>query len=288
MSFITMAEMGSSGGLCSQLQIYAGLKAVAKANNKTIVFSESMLQHGVGIRVFELLDIPYEIKPQEFFTDFHNKHINFHTTTYDETLFSLDSNTNYNLVGRFDLYTYWYDAIGKEVAQWRYQPYLQKQAEERMSEIKAVFGNNNPLVSIHMRRGDYLLPQYSFCNLDHEYYEAALIDHFLPIENYNFVVFSNDIAYAKEMLDGDNIFFIEPIGGEKICTDSEKEDLALLSLCDHHITANSSYSWWGAYLSKSEDKKVICPTNWLKAYHQSSWINGNYYPPTWINIDNKN
>ena len=288
MSYITMAEMGSSGGLCSQLQIYAGLKAVAEANNKTILFSEEMIKHGVGIRVFELLDIPYEIVPQEFFRDFHNKHINFHTTTYDETLFNLDPAINYNLVGRFDLYTYWYDAIGTEVAQWKYQPYLQQQAEMRMAEIKAKFGNDNPVVSVHVRRGDYLLPQYSFCNLDSDYYEKALIDHFLPIEDYNFVVFSNDIAYTREMLEGDNIFFVEPVGGEKICTDSEKEDLALLSLCDHHITANSSYSWWGAYLSKSNNKKIICPTNWLKAYHQSSWINGNYYPPTWINIDNEN
>lgn len=290
MSYITLAEMGSAGGLCSQLQIYASLVAVARANNKTIVFSEDMIKHGVGIRVFELLDIPCEIKPNEFFqqSKFYNKQINFHTTTYDETLFNLDPNYNYNLIGRFDLYTYWYDAIGTEVAEWKYQPSLQRQAEERMQAIRVGFGNDKPTVSIHMRRGDYLLPQYSFCHLDSDYYEQALVDHFLPIEDYNFVVFSNDIAYAREMLSGDNIFFVEPVGGEKICTDSEKEDLALMSLCDHHITANSSYSWWGAYLSKNKDKKIICPTNWLKAYHQSSWINGNYYPPTWINIDNKN
>jgi hypothetical protein len=88
------------------------------------------------------------------------------------------------------------------------------------------------------------------------------------------------------MLIGDNIWFVDPLGGEKVCSDSEKEDLALMSLCDHHITANSSYSWWGAYLSKNKDKKIICPTNWLKHYHSSSWMNGRYYPPTWINIDN--
>lgn len=279
--------MGSSGGLCSQLQIYSGLLAVAKANNKKIIFAEEMIKHGVGIRVFDLLDLPYEIKPLEFFNNFQNKHINFHTTRYDETLFNLDSNTNYNLVGRFDLYTYWYDAIGDEIAQWNYQPSLQSQAESRMSEVKKHFGNNNPIVSIHIRRGDYLLPQYSFCELDADYYSKAIINHFLPIEDYNFLVFSNDISYAKELFEGGNIHFVEPIGGEKICSDSEKEDLVLMSLCDHHIIANSSYSWWGAYLSKNPNKKVICPTNFLKSTHQSSWINGNYYPPTWININNE-
>ena len=287
MSYITLAEMGTSGGLCSQLQIYSGLLSVAKANNKTIVFSEEMVKHGVGIRVFELLDLKYEVKPLSFFQNFQTKHINFHTTTYDETLFSLDPNVNYNLVGRFDLYTYWYDSIGKEIASWKYQPHLQTQAEQRMGEIKAKFGNNNPVVSIHIRRGDYLLPQYSFCELDADYYTQAIVDNFLPIEDYNFLVFSNDISYAKELFEGDNIYFIDPIGGEKICSDSEKEDLALMSLCDHHITANSSYSWWGAYLCKNPNKKIICPTNWLKSSHQSSWINGNYYPPTWININNE-
>jgi len=288
MSYITLAEMGSSGGLCSQLQIYSSLLSVAKANNKTIVFSKEMLAHGVGIRVFDLLDIPYELKPIEFFNDFQNKHINFHTTAYDETLFSLNPEVNYNLVGRFDLYTYWYNAIGNKVAQWNYQQILQDQADKRMSEIKTKFGNDKPVVSIHIRRGDYLLPHHSFCELDTDYYTQAIVDHFLPVEDYNFLVFSNDISYAKALFEGDNIYFVDPIGGEKICTDSEKEDLALMSLCDHHITANSSYSWWGAYLCKNLNKKIICPTNWLKSNHQSSWINGSYYPPTWININNSN
>jgi hypothetical protein len=300
MSYITLADMGSSGGLCSQLQIYAALKAVAKANNKKIVFSQKMMDGGIirrqyinediktPIRVFELLDIEYEIVPDELFANFQDKHINFHTTTYDKTLFSLDPSTNYNLVGRFDLYTYWYNDIGDEVGAWTYKQQLQEQADIRMKGIKEFFGNNKPTVSLHVRRGDYLLPGFSFCELDTDYYERAIIENFLPIEDYNFVVFSNDIEYVKDMIGGDNIWFVEPVGGEKVCTDSEKEDLALLSLCDHHITANSSYSWWGAYLSKNKDKKVICPTNWLKANHQSSWINGNYYPPTWINIDNAN
>jgi hypothetical protein len=300
MSYITLSKMGESGGLCSQLQIYASMLAVAKANKKQIVFSEDMINGNEStyitgepivtkIRIFELLDIPYIIKPKEFFNSFIDKHINFHTTRYDETLFNLDNNTNYNLVGRFDLYTYWYNDIKDIVDKWDFNPNLKNQAISRMDNIKSTFGNNKPTVSIHIRRGDYLLPNHHFCRLDDgEYYEKAIIQEFLPIEDYNFVVFSNDISYAKEMLSGDNIYFVEPIGGEKVCTDSEKEDLVLMSLCDHHIISNSSYSWWAAYLCKNPNKKIICPTNYLMSYHQSSWINGNYYPPTWINIDNKN
>ena len=286
-NYLTLSDMGSSGGLCSQLQIYAGMLAVAKANNMEIVFSENMIKNiGVGIRIFDLLDLEPNVKPDLFFQDFKSKHINFHTTRYDETLFPIQPSGNYNLVGRFDLDTYWYNSIGDEVSKWEFKSELQTSAESRIAEIKSQLGDK-PTVSIHVRRGDYLLPQYSFCNLDSDYYIKAIVDNFMPIEDYNFIVFSNDIDYVKEVFVGDNIWFVDPIGGEKICTDSEKEDLALLSLCDHHIIANSSYSWWGAYLSKNPTKKVICPTNYLKPTHPSSWINGNYYPPTWINIDNK-
>ena len=293
-----MRGLGQSGGLCSQLQTYASLLAVARANNKKIVFTESDItgklttyhtgeKYQTKVRVFELLDIDYEVVPDSFLSNFRDKHINFHTTIYDETLFSLDENINYNLVGRFDLYTYWYNDVGQEVANWKYKPALQQQAEERMSEIKKKFGNENPTVSIHVRRGDYLLPNHHFAILDNGYYEPAILQNFWHPSEYNFVVFSNDVEYIKEMFTpDDNIWFVDPQGSDKVCSDSEKEDLALMSLCDHHIIANSSYSWWGAFLCKNPNKKIICPTNWLRSYHQSSWINGRYFPPTWVNIDN--
>lgn len=298
MSYITLSGLGQSGGLCSQLQTYASLCAVAKANKKQIVFSEDMIvgkevdyyngeKYQTRIRVFDLLDIDYTVVPKEFFNDFVRKPINFHTTTYDETLFNLDPDKNYNLDGRFDLYTYWYNDIGREVAAWKLKPYLEQQAEERYSEIKATLGDK-PTVSIHLRRGDYLLPMHHFADLsDGEYYEKAIVQQFLPTDDYNFIVFSNDIEYAKQLFSGDNIWFVDPKGGEKVCSDSEKEDFALMTRCDHHIIANSSYSWWAAYLCKNENKRVVCPTNHLKKTHSASWINGRYFPPNWINIDNK-
>ena len=75
-NYLTLSDMGSSGGLCSQLQIYASMLAVAKANNMEIAFSENMIKnHGVGIRIFDLLNLNYSLKPEEFFTDFKSKYI---------------------------------------------------------------------------------------------------------------------------------------------------------------------------------------------------------------------
>ena len=119
-----------------------------------------------------------------------------------------------------------------------------------------------------------------------DYYLKAITENFTPIKDYIFLVFSNDIEYAKNMLEGDNIWFVEPEGIDSYSyTSSEKDDLALLSLCDNNIITNSTYSWWGAYLSKNKNKKIICPTNWLAG---PSFMNGNHFPPNWINIDNKN
>ena len=289
MSYITFSSLGSSGGMCSQLQSYASSLAVVKANNKQLVFSKSMFNEGCGIKIFDLLEIEPILKPDSFFENFQNKLINFHTTKYDETLFNLNSDINYNLSGRFDLYTYWYNDIGNEVKSWLFNKKSQDKATQIYKNIKENLGNK-PTVSIHIRKGDYTLPQNKPLDiLDSDYYLNAITKHFQPIKDYNFIVFSNDIEYAKAMLEGDNIWFVEPKGiDSRSYTSSEKDDLALLSLCDHHIIANSSYSWWGAFLSKNKNKKVICPTNWLISNHESAWINGNYFPKEWINIDNKN
>jgi len=285
MSYITFSSLGESGGMCSQLQSYASLLAVAKANNKEIVFSKSMFSKGCSIKIFDLLKIYPNIKPDSFFKDFKLKPINFHTTSYDETLFNLDE-SNYDLTGRFDLYTYWYNDIKEKIDTWEFQTDIIHNAHLRLKTIKEKIGDK-PIVSIHIRRGDYTLPQNQPLNIiDDEYYVKSLTQNFLPINDYNFLIFSNDIEYAKTQLEGDNVYFVEPKGIDSYSyTSSEKDDLALLSLCDHHIITNSTYSWWGAYLSKSPNKKIICPTNWLKG---SSFMNGNHFPSSWINIDNKN
>jgi Glycosyl transferase family 11 len=71
------------------------------------------------------------------------------------------------------------------------------------------------------------------------------------------------------------VTFASKIGGSPI------HDLYLMSLCKHNITANSSFSWWGAWLNASPDKIVITPERW---YHRNDWSTGDLIPPEWIGM----
>ena len=280
--------------MCSQLQSYASLLAVAKANNKEIVFSKSMFDKGCNIKIFDLLKIYPNIRPDSFFKDFKPKEIDFNFTSYDKSLFNLD-NSNYDIGGRFDLYTYWYNDIKEKINTWEFQTDIIHNASLRLKSIKEKLGNK-PTVSIHIRKGDYTLPRnLPLQVVNEDYYIKSISQEFSIVGDYNFIIFSNDIEYVKNLdflkiLNNkySNVWFVEPKDLDSYSyTSSEKDDLALLSLCDNHIIANSSYSWWGAYLSKNPNKKVICPTSWLDPrFNVAEWINGKYFPSNWINIDN--
>jgi hypothetical protein len=113
---------------------------------------------------------------------------------------------------------------------------------------------NNSL-SVHVRRGDYLgLQHYHPCP-SMEYYQQVLS----LIEADNILVFSDDIEWCKKNFK--NVIFVE---GQK-----DYEDLYLMSLCKHHIIANSSFSWWGAYLSR--DENVIAPKLWFGYGGPQNW-----------------
>lgn len=106
-------------------------------------------------------------------------------------------------------------------------------------------------VSLHVRRGDYLQLQTYHRVLDLGYYKNA-INFF---KGYKFLIFSDDIEWCKTQFEGDEFLFVE--GTDDI------QDLYLMSQCKHHIIANSTFSWWGAYLNKSKSKVVVYPNKWF-------------------------
>ena len=293
MKYITHKTLGGIGNLGSQIQQYASLYSVAKATGRTIVFPESSLDYGVdecsgeklGFKFNKVLDIPIDIRPDDFFKDFVNV---THDTTLqcDNRLFQLaDKNpegdiVNYNLTERFDLYYYWYSTCKQDILEWPWHPTELQKAKDIYKTIPT---EGKETVAIHVRRGDYLVPKHDlYCKLDNDYYGRAIKPFIDNIKKYWFVIFSNDIEWCKEnLIKGDMVTFIEQ--------GSDYTDMVLMGLCDHHIIANSSYSWWSAFKNKNQNKIVTCPSNYIKQWHPfSQLINKNYYPPTWINIDNKN
>lgn len=117
-------------------------------------------------------------------------------------------------------------------------------------------------VSIHIRRGDYcnhiMAPIYGgICTLD--YYKCAIQFIMERVENPVFFVFSNDIQWVKDNLKGIRCTYVE---GNK--EETGIIDLKLMSKCRHHILANSSFSWWGAYLSTTGCEQFnIAPDTWM-------------------------
>lgn len=116
---------------------------------------------------------------------------------------------------------------------------------------------NSNAVSVHIRLGDYLQHPEQFGNLcTEEYYKSAIqyMRHALQVPH--FFIFSDEIDKAQKMLGKqDDITYVKYVG-------KDYQDMQLMSLCKHNIIANSSFSWWGAWLNKNDKKILIVPTKW--------------------------
>jgi len=146
-------------------------------------------------------------------------------------------------------------------------------------EIKQLFGQGIGYLSqvgIHVRRGKnpYIPsePKYNenpfhFNICDTDYYERAIA----MFPNEKFLVFSDDPEYCKERFKGDNFQIMER--GDDIT------DFNMLASCKDLIIANSSFSWWAAYLCPNETKKIVCPRQWFSDKETRTVC-----PDSWIKI----
>lgn len=117
---------------------------------------------------------------------------------------------------------------------------------------------NTDSVSVHIRRGDYLQVDEVYGGICTEaYYEKAMKKMKTEMPDCHFFIFTNDIPWVKEHMQGEDITVVE--GNDE---DAGYIDMYLMARCKHYILANSSFSWWGCYLNPSKDKKVIVPRIW--------------------------
>jgi hypothetical protein len=154
-----------------------------------------------------------------------------------------------------------------------------KPINERNSNILSIITSVNS-VSIHVRRWDYIsnnkTNQFHWtCSVD--YYLNAIKKIRAKISNPIFFIFSDDIEWAKLNITVDSeCFYIDwnnNLDGF--------EDMRLMSFCKHNIIANSSFSWWWAWLNKNIEKIVIWPQNW---FNDNSMNTEDIMPKNWIRI----
>ena len=120
--------------------------------------------------------------------------------------------------------------------------YVRQQLEEKT--------NSNNITSIHIRRGDYINKPNYHPTQNIDYYKKSIG----VIGESSFMIISDDLDWCKLHFEGDNIFFSD--------FTNDIDDLYLMMMCNNKIMSNSSFSWWGVYLSEF-DGEVIAPKNWF-------------------------
>lgn len=127
--------------------------------------------------------------------------------------------------------------------------YLNYQSFNRIQNVNSV--------GVHIRRGDYLCSTKHIC-LGMKYYQRAIKIIRSKIDNPIFFIFSDDKEFATHHFTGEDIIIVSCNNG----MDSFR-DMQLMSLCKHNIIANSTFSWWAAWLNNNPDKVVIIPDKWF-------------------------
>lgn len=138
-------------------------------------------------------------------------------------------------------------------------------------------------VGLHVRRGDYVAYEsiaayHGCCGIP--YYREAVKRMETMLDRPVFYIFSDDAGWAKEHIAG-----LHPrmVVVENTPSKPNYEDMILMSLCKHNIIANSSFSWWGAWLNRYEEKRVIAPVRWINRENINKMA-GDVCPPSWIRI----
>ena len=142
--------------------------------------------------------------------------------------------------------------------------------------------SENQSIAVHIRRGDYLNKnsQSNFAILEKDYYENAINYISAHVKNPEFYVFSEDFDWIKDNLNFEEfpVTFIDWNKGK-----DSYIDMQLMSLCKHNIIANSSFSWWSAWLNNNEEKNIIAPKRWFVDEQKNELLDC-FYPQGWMKI----
>jgi hypothetical protein len=244
---LSFNNLGNLGRLANQMFQYASLKGIAKNRNydfvippKEVFGSKDKNVKTSDVSLYDVFDIQSK-----------NKVSLTNNPVLSERIHEFDNEIFINCPDNVDLFGYFQTE--------KYFKHIENEIREDFSFNNELYNTcklfiednfGDKVISLHIRRGDYVYNQNHPLQ-DINYYEKAL--SLLP--NIPVIVFSDDSDWCKsQTIFEDDRFMIS----ENNSTDA---DLCLMTLCHYHIIANSSFSWWGAWLANS--KGVIAPRNWF-------------------------
>ncbi len=273
---ITNQEIGYNGRLGNQMFQYAVLLNLASRLNTDVVLP---LKNN-DIKPDGCFDysvnnwIPYKLDLYDCFniTAVQSNNIDIKHVykephfNYSNTINSVIDNTS--VQGYFQSDKYFTNSKEKVLSEFVFKDTIEIEANSFINDIKSNV-DGREIVGIHVRRGDAVVnPTFHLLNV--EYFVSCITKYFTDTE-YAFVFISDDIQWCKNTFDSaDNVFFTGR---------SSFVDLSIMSKCDHNIISNSSYSWWGVYLNKNKNKKIVSPSKWFKS---ESIIMKDLYCKDWI------
>ena len=287
------------GGLGNQMFQYAFGKCLATKNNTSLSLDTSFLQSKLPIKKWatqmqyelHIFDVQADLKKNLFTSNLflypiakteyliRTKLIERKFSLLTETDFGcsaefLTAGDNRYLIGNFQSEQYFKEIESQIRKDFTFKASLNTTNSQWAENIK-----NCNSVSIHIRRGDYISINRNakkFAAIPIKYYSDAVEIMAKKINQPVFFLFSDDIKWAKE-----NIQVDYPVHFVQNNTNSAGDDMRLMSYCKHHIIANSTYSWWGAWLNGNPDKIVIAPSKW---FEDSSINSKDIYPSEWIKL----
>ena len=280
------------GGLGNQMFQYAAGRSLAVANNCELKldisgFENYTLHNGYELDVFNIKagianskEVSRLVSTQSRLMRFIYKKLRLKRNTHLlENGFAFNSNF-FDVKPPIYIDGYWqsYKYFESIEPQLRQEFSLKSPLSELNLKISKKISSVNA-VSVHVRRGDYVSNKqtnsvHGVCSLD--YYRAAIQSIIGRVENPVFFIFSDDIAWVKDNLAiSSGAVYVDHNSGRQ-----SYNDMYLMSLCQHHIIANSSFSWWGAWLGSNPNKIVISPKQWFI----NDTITDDLIPKSWVRL----
>ena len=257
------------GQLGNQMFQYASLKGIARnrgfdymvANNADVVVDS------LGNKLYTELFNPFDIDVKQGVLD-TQQYIQEPHFQFSEELFNTCPD-NASLVGYYQTPKY-FNHIKDEIrSDFTFRPEILEPCKEMMEEMVEP-------VALHIRRGDFITNVENHYNQDLEYYEEALTKF---EKNRQVIIFSDDTEWCnkQELFAPDRFLIAEG--------NSPYVDMCLMTMCTGFIIANSTFSWWPAWLSVAEDKKVVYPKQWfgVTGYTKDHDVS-DLFPRRWIKL----